>query len=798
MITNNENEKESSSPITQEGELLDQGNNNDNDLPQQQEEEVVPHQEMTLRVYNAGTAASASAASSSSSRRESESSVGSNDIDTTEATPGRGDILKTILNDLNGVKNVHVHVTVEQNNNLGDSNNNSSRMVTIEYASSPSSSSALSSSALFAINDNAMNNATTTTTSTTTDNPQEPKEEEEDDDDKKIKKVRQAQKEMRQSIMARLSEAGFDYVFLSNKSSTSKKKSSSSSAPVANVVAPPPMMMFPLGGSSDRQFAGFCQPTAMVAEQPSSTTASTTASTATATTTGPMSVRTRLRVTGICCMSEVPAVRSILKPLPGVRKLGINVATKVVFIDHDPRVIAASVLNQALNDETFGSEILTDGGLLLLLEQQQQQQLLLSGSNKSGATTAATTATAATELENILSGITQSKFVESTFFIPGMVTCTKDQMESCSIIGKVLRQNFFKNQLRAFHLHAASRTLKVEHDPQVLSADRIMGVLVRGLREDDHQWGKLDLAHDGAVEGLALPEMMHENQESEGEDLLAEGERRCCRGLKINVIVSGVFWVISLFGFMGGYLEYLEYAGIVSVIFGMPPVVVKAWKTVRRMQFDSNCMMVTAAFGALALGEFDEAASVSFLFAISEWLEERATRKGRRALSEIISLRPEYANVVDPKGGGIVIVPASNIPVGSTVSVRTGDKVPADGVVVEGTSSVDESSLTGEARPVEKRPGDEVSGGSINVGSRQLVVRTTTTVGDSTLSRLVRSCWHCGLTSVRFFDIVISHMHLSCFRFNSLKKPKQIHLKQSSWLTPLLENIHLLCWPLRS
>ena len=82
-------------------------------------------------------------------------------------------------------------------------------------------------------------------------------------------------------------------------------------------------------------------------------------------------------------------------------------------------------------------------------------------------------------------------------------------------------------------------------------------------------------------------------------------------------------------------------------------------------------------------------------------------------------------------------MPAENLPVGCRVSVRTGDKIPADGVVVEGNSAVDESSLTGEARPVEKHPGEEVSSGSINVGSTQLVIRTKSTVGDSALSRLI-------------------------------------------------------------
>ena len=102
-----------------------------------------------------------------------------------------------------------------------------------------------------------------------------------------------------------------------------------------------------------------------------------------------------------------------------------------------------------------------------------------------------------------------------------------------------------------------------------------------------------------------------------------------------------------------------------------------------------------------------------------------------------MSLRPEYAHVMDEKSGQITIIPAENVPLGSLCSVRTGDKVPADGIVVEGTSSLDESSITGEARPVDKVAGDEVCAGAINVGSTQLVIKTTSTVEDSTLSRLI-------------------------------------------------------------
>eukprot|EP00571_Detonula_confervacea_P002632 CAMPEP_0172322444 /NCGR_PEP_ID=MMETSP1058-20130122/45890_1 /TAXON_ID=83371 /ORGANISM="Detonula confervacea, Strain CCMP 353" /LENGTH=1112 /DNA_ID=CAMNT_0013038183 /DNA_START=268 /DNA_END=3606 /DNA_ORIENTATION=+ len=608
--------------------ISDEESPNDNTLPSVKS--------MNLRVYNAG-----------SSRVENENSEEDDD------SAGRMDILKTILADLDGVKNVTVSkshlppTTRVESGELATTKTHlelvdpTSRMVKIVY-------------------DSASANNDYPTAAAITENPQEPKEE--------------GQDSTRQAILTRLSDAGFDYAVLSDSSTSSMTNSNHSDAPFNSSSHP-------------------------ISEPPTS-------------------CRTRLRVQGICCSSEVPVIRSILKPLPGVRKLGINVATKVVFIDHDPSVISATLLAGALNDETFGAEILTDGGLELMNS---------SNSSDNGSSPESPF------LDNILD-LPRSRFVESTFFIPGMITYTNDKMESCPI-GKLLRQNFFKDHLRAFHLHAPSRTLKVEHDPELLNAEKIMGVLVRGLKDGD--WGNIELAHDGAVEGLTLPVLSSANQD-EGEDILSESKGTFFQGLKFNVVISGIFWVLSLLSFVGGSWSYLKYAGIVSVIFGMPPVVMKAWMTVRRMQFDANCMMVAAAFGALALGEFDEAASVSFLFAVSERLEARATFKARRALGEILSLRPEYANIVDPKSGGIVIVPAANIPVGSIVSVRTGDKVPADGIVVEGTSSVDESSLTGEARPVEKRAGDDVSGGSINVGSRQLVVRTTSTVGDSTLSRLIQ------------------------------------------------------------
>ena len=175
-----------------------------------------------------------------------------------------------------------------------------------------------------------------------------------------------------------------------------------------------------------------------------------------------------------------------------------------------------------------------------------------------------------------------------------------------------------------------------------------------------------------------------------------------------------------------------------SVAFGIPPIALKAYRTLRRFQFDSNCMMFFAVAGACGLQDYPEAAAVTCLFASSEWLESKATSRARNALSTIVTLKPDIANLINPLTTEIIVVPAGAVSVGSVVSVRTGDKIPCDGIVIEGQSTVDESSLTGESRPVKKKVNDEVSGGSMNNGSTQLLVKVTATVDNSAIARLIR------------------------------------------------------------
>ena len=158
----------------------------------------------------------------------------------------------------------------------------------------------------------------------------------------------------------------------------------------------------------------------------------------------------------------------------------------------------------------------------------------------------------------------------------------------------------------------------------------------------------------------------------------------------------------------------------------------------RRGQLDAQCNMFFAVMGAIALGELTEAAAVVFLFAISDFLEHIATSRARLALTEIVNLRPEHASMIDPKTKEIVRVNAAMVQIGDLLSVKTGEKVPCDGIIVDGSSLLDESSLTGEARPVKKLTNDAVSGGTVNIGVSPLIVRATSTVENSAIARLIQ------------------------------------------------------------
>jgi Cd2+/Zn2+-exporting ATPase len=146
-------------------------------------------------------------------------------------------------------------------------------------------------------------------------------------------------------------------------------------------------------------------------------------------------------------------------------------------------------------------------------------------------------------------------------------------------------------------------------------------------------------------------------------------------------------------------------------------------------------LMAAAAFGAAALGLWDEAAALFFLYGLAESVEHLTYDRAKRAIERLLDLVPAEATVL--KDGAEVVVPASLLQRGDRVRVRPGESIPTDGLVEEGDSAVDESSLTGESMPIEKRPGDRLFAGTLNrTGS--LVFRATATAAENSVSRLVK------------------------------------------------------------
>jgi Cd2+/Zn2+-exporting ATPase len=165
----------------------------------------------------------------------------------------------------------------------------------------------------------------------------------------------------------------------------------------------------------------------------------------------------------------------------------------------------------------------------------------------------------------------------------------------------------------------------------------------------------------------------------------------------------------------------------------------RAWSAARLFALDINTLMLIAVAGAILIGEWSEAATVTFLFALAQWIESRNMERARLAIRALMELSPNDALV--RRGGRDVRVAVDAIAVGDVLIVRPGEKIPLDGVVATGRSEVNQAPITGESLPVAKEPGHEVFAGTIN-GHGALTVRVTHLRGDTTLARIINLVEH--------------------------------------------------------
>ena len=207
------------------------------------------------------------------------------------------------------------------------------------------------------------------------------------------------------------------------------------------------------------------------------------------------------------------------------------------------------------------------------------------------------------------------------------------------------------------------------------------------------------------------------------------------RARQALVVVSGVALAVG-FGLrlsglpVGAYIP----AFVTAILAGGIYTVRRAWSAARVFSLDINVLMLLAVLGAMAIGEWEEGATVIFLFALAQLLEARSMARARHAIRALMDLSPVEALV--HRNGADCRVPIDQVAVGETVVVRPGEKIPLDGEVVSGQSSVNQAPITGESLPIDKSPGQQVFAGTIN-GRGALEIRVTRLGQDTTLARIV-------------------------------------------------------------
>lgn len=209
------------------------------------------------------------------------------------------------------------------------------------------------------------------------------------------------------------------------------------------------------------------------------------------------------------------------------------------------------------------------------------------------------------------------------------------------------------------------------------------------------------------------------------------------RGRLATTVASGVLLVVGLSsGWTGVGRSVTVPLLVLSAIAGGWFIVPRGLRAARNRTLDMNFLMSVAAVGAGAIGQWGEAASALFLFAIAQLLETYSMDRARNAIAALMDLSPTEATV--RRDGRDVVIPVADVARGETILIKPGQRIPLDGTVISGQSAVDQAPITGESMPVDKEPGADVFAGSINAQG-SLDVRVTKHVEDTTLARIIHA-----------------------------------------------------------
>ena len=215
----------------------------------------------------------------------------------------------------------------------------------------------------------------------------------------------------------------------------------------------------------------------------------------------------------------------------------------------------------------------------------------------------------------------------------------------------------------------------------------------------------------------------------EGGENMNKKQKKMLTRIIIAFVLIAVLSVLSV----DGYLEFALYM-IPYLVIGYD-ILIKAFKGIRNKQvFDENFLMAVATIGAILLKDYKEGTAVMLFYQIGELFQSYAVGKSRRNITELMDIRPDYANIEND--GKLEKVDLDEVEIGSIIVVQPGEKVPLDGVIVEGTTTLNTSALTGESLPRSAKPGDEIISGCINM-TGVLKIRTTKEFDESTVSKIL-------------------------------------------------------------
>ena len=248
--------------------------------------------------------------------------------------------------------------------------------------------------------------------------------------------------------------------------------------------------------------------------------------------------------------------------------------------------------------------------------------------------------------------------------------------------------------------------------------------------------GRLDAEHDRDLDLQEIEKAVRDAGYGVGSTREAEVTPFWRTPRAVSVLVSALLFALGLALSLAGSPEVARVgAYLAAIAVGGAPIFRAALAGLRARHLDMNVLMSAATVGAVAIGQWAEAASVVVLFAAGNALQVYAIDRTRGAVRGLARLAPD--EVLIRRGGAERVVAAGEVSVGETVVVRPGERLALDGEVLEGRTTVDESPVTGESTPVEKGPGDPVYSGSLN-GSGGVLVRALREAGDSTLQRITR------------------------------------------------------------